>query len=122
MPRKKMLRIRPDPQPEMDVAYQVQVTTVNLLEETLAVTVKHASSKMAGVIRTLDSRLPLTPASLAATLFRACGIATQVDSEIDPQVIVGAVANAKFAVLPGDEGPRPIAFEPCPAKEIVDDQ
>jgi hypothetical protein len=117
MPRKRMLKVVADPQPKADVAYAVQVTTSEPLDDILRVTVRHVSHEMDGFTRVFELRLPLTPSSLAARLFRAAGVATEVDAEIDPKAIAGAALAVRFAILPGESQPQPVAFEPLKKEE-----
>jgi hypothetical protein len=112
MPKKRMLKVVADPQPRPDVAYMVQVTASEPHDDILRVTVRHVSHAMDGFTRVFDLRLPLTPNSLAAALFRSAGVATEIDAEIDPKAVVGKLVSAYFACLPGCLQPQPVAFEP----------
>lgn len=119
MPKRRMLKVLPDPQPKPGVAYAVQVTAVEPLNDTLRVTVRHVSHEMDGFTRTFAFRLPLTPSSLAAGLFRAAGMHTmEVDAAVDPQSIVGATLAVRFATFPGNPQPQPVAFEPVKKEEM----
>ena len=73
---------------------------------------------MEGFTRVVHFRLPITPGSLGAELFRACGITTEEGSDLDPEEIISIVLKVRFGLWAGDVQPRPVAFEPLAEKEI----
>ena len=116
MPRKKKLTVMAYPDLKSDAMYPALITNVDV-GDTLSIILKHLSADQEGRSQVVKIRLPVRPDGLAAALFHACGLSTEIGAELDPKAIIGAVVNVRFGIFRDTQVPEPVAFESLPAKE-----
>ncbi len=110
MPRKKKLTVMAYPDLKSDAMYPALITNVDV-GDTLSIILKHLSADQEGRSQVVKIRLPVRPDGLAAALFHACGLSTEIGAELDPKAIIGAVVNAHFGPAEDSAELVPIGFE-----------
>jgi len=115
VPRKKTETVQDWPSCRTDRCYPLQATSICIEKSDTSrwfrVTLEHLDEAQAGHVHHVDLPLPIMPAGLSNSFFKACGFETTVGARIAYEDAAGKTVLAQF--IPSSDGDWQVAaFEP----------